>query len=62
MSAHLGTRHHEIVVSRADIARAFPETCRLAERPILRTAPAPMYLLSRLVLGSDPEEPENDQA
>ncbi|MCA9675683.1 MAG: asparagine synthase (glutamine-hydrolyzing) [Kofleriaceae bacterium] len=49
MSAHLGTRHHEIVVSRADIARAFPETCRLAERPILRTAPAPMYLLSRLV-------------
>ncbi len=49
MSAHIGSQHHEIVVSRADIANAFPETCRLAERPILRTAPAPMFLLSRLV-------------
>jgi asparagine synthase (glutamine-hydrolysing) len=49
MSAHLGTTHHEIVVSRADIANALPDTCRHAERPILRTAPAPMFLLSRLV-------------
>jgi len=49
MSAHLGSEHHEIVVSRADIAAAFPETCLHAERPILRTAPAPMFLLSKLV-------------
>jgi asparagine synthase (glutamine-hydrolysing) len=49
MSAHLGSRHHEVVVSRADIARAFPDACLHAERPILRTAPAPMLLLSRLV-------------
>jgi asparagine synthase (glutamine-hydrolysing) len=49
MSEYLGSVHHEIVVSRADIANAFPDTCFHAERPILRTAPAPMLLLSRLV-------------
>ena len=49
MSEYLGSRHHEVVVSRADIAAAFPETVLHAERPILRTAPAPMMLLSRLV-------------
>jgi len=47
--ARLGTEHHEIVVSRADIANVFPDVIRHAERPILRTAPAPMFLLSRLV-------------
>lgn len=31
------------------IAEVFPETVRHAERPILRTAPAPMHVLSRLV-------------
>lgn len=49
MSRHLGTTHHEVVVSRADIARVFPKVIWHAERPILRTAPAPMYLLSGLV-------------
>src|SRR5688572_23475227 len=49
MSRHLGTTHHEVVVSRADIARVFPTVIWHAERPILRTAPAPMYLLSKLV-------------
>jgi asparagine synthase (glutamine-hydrolysing) len=49
MSEFIGSRHHEVVVSRGDIARAFPETCFHAERPILRTAPAPMFLLSKLV-------------
>ncbi|MBP6631932.1 MAG: asparagine synthase (glutamine-hydrolyzing) [Kofleriaceae bacterium] len=49
MSDRLGSQHHEVVVERADIAAAFPDVCYHAERPILRTAPAPMYLLSRLV-------------
>jgi asparagine synthase (glutamine-hydrolysing) len=49
MSQHLGTTHHEVVVSRGDIARVFPTVVWHAERPILRTAPAPMYLLSKLV-------------
>ena len=49
MARHLGTDHHEVLVSRADIARVFPDVVMHAERPILRTAPAPLYLLSRLV-------------
>lgn len=49
MVARLESDHAEILVSRADIAAAFPEVIRHTERPILRTAPAPLFLLSRLV-------------
>jgi asparagine synthase (glutamine-hydrolysing) len=49
MAETLGAEHHEVVVSRRDIAAIFPTVCTHAERPLLRTAPAPMYLLSRLV-------------
>ncbi len=49
MAAHLGSEHHEVRVSRGDIARVFPSVVAHAERPILRTAPAPMFLLSELV-------------
>ncbi|MDB4956839.1 MAG: hypothetical protein JWO36_4408 [Myxococcales bacterium] len=45
----LGSEHHEVVVSRADIANVFPDAIWHIERPILRTAPAPLLLLSRLV-------------
>jgi len=45
----LGSEHHEVVVSRRDIADAFPAVVAHAERPILRTAPAPLFLLSGLV-------------
>jgi asparagine synthase (glutamine-hydrolysing) len=45
----LHAEHHEVVVTRADIAEALPGVVWHAERPILRTAPAPLYLLSRLV-------------
>jgi asparagine synthase (glutamine-hydrolysing) len=49
MAQCLGSEHHEVVVSRSDIARVFPDVIAHAERPILRTAPAPLFLLSRLV-------------
>jgi asparagine synthase (glutamine-hydrolysing) len=49
MVEYLGSDHHEVMVSRADIARAFPDVIRHTERPILRTAPAPLFLLSKLV-------------
>ncbi len=49
MVQRLGSQHHEIVVSRDDIARVFPDVIRHTERPVLRTAPAPLYLLSKLV-------------
>jgi asparagine synthase (glutamine-hydrolysing) len=49
MVGYLGSDHHEVVVSRGDIARVFPDVIYHTERTILRTAPAPLYLLSRLV-------------
>ncbi len=49
MAAELGSEHAEVMVEREDIARVFPEVIFHAERPILRTAPAPLFLLSRLV-------------
>lgn len=49
MVARLGTDHRELVVSRRDIASVFPDVVLHAERPLLRSAPAPLFLLSRLV-------------
>ena len=49
MVRRLGSRHRELVARARDIAVAFPDVIRHAERPVLRTAPAPLYLLSRLV-------------
>ena len=49
MAERLGTEHHEVLVTHQDIARIFPEVVRHTERPILRTAPAPLKLLSQLV-------------
>jgi asparagine synthase (glutamine-hydrolysing) len=49
MARRLGSEHREVVVSGGDIARVFPDVVAHAERPMLRTAPAPLYLLSRLV-------------
>jgi asparagine synthase (glutamine-hydrolysing) len=49
MVARLGSVHQDVVVSRKDIAEAFPAVIGHTERPILRTAPAPLYFLSALV-------------
>lgn len=45
----LGTQHSAIECDFAAIAASFPDVVRHTERPILRTAPAPLYLLSGLV-------------
>ncbi|MFE6510066.1 asparagine synthase (glutamine-hydrolyzing) [Nocardioides sp. NPDC057767] len=49
MAKQLGTVHRDVVVSERDIADVFPDVVRHAESPLLRTGPAPMFLLSRLV-------------
>jgi asparagine synthase (glutamine-hydrolysing) len=49
MAEHLDVAHAEIVATPRGIADAFPEVIRHAESPILRSSPAPMYLLSGLV-------------
>jgi asparagine synthase (glutamine-hydrolysing) len=49
VAARLESDHREIVASREAIAAVFPEVVAHAERPLLRTAAAPLFLLSRLV-------------
>ncbi|TIM38192.1 asparagine synthase (glutamine-hydrolyzing) [Mesorhizobium sp.] len=49
MASALGARHRTVACQAGDIAGVFPEVIRFAERPIIRTAPAPLYQLSGLV-------------
>lgn len=49
MAKALGTEHHEVRCSYSDISSNFPDIIWHTEKPVLRTAPAPLYLLSRLV-------------
>lgn len=48
-SSFLGTSHSAIRCAYDDIVRVFPDVVWHAEQPILRTAPAPLYLLANLV-------------
>jgi asparagine synthase (glutamine-hydrolysing) len=48
-SAFLQTQHTRVDCGYSDIARVFPDVVRHAEQPILRTAPAPLFLLAELV-------------
>ena len=48
----LGTEHHAMRCSLHDIGHSFPEVVWHTETPLLRTSPAPLYLLSRLVRDS----------
>jgi asparagine synthase (glutamine-hydrolysing) len=45
----LRTEHHEVRITGEDIARVFPKVIWHAEKPVLRSAPAPLFLLSSLV-------------
>jgi asparagine synthase (glutamine-hydrolysing) len=49
MARHLGTDHHVVRATHADIGRVFPDVIWHTEAPLIRTAPAPMFLLSELV-------------
>ncbi len=49
MAEILGTEHVSIECTGKDIAEVFPEVVWHAEAPLLRTAPAPMFILSQLV-------------
>ena len=43
----LHTEHHVVHIGATEIAEVFPDVVWHAETPLLRTAPAPMYLLAR---------------
>ena len=49
MISRLGTHHSTVTVSPESIGQVFPTVVWHTERPILRSAPAPLYLLSKLV-------------
>jgi asparagine synthase (glutamine-hydrolysing) len=53
MARHLGTNHHQVKCSWRDIANNFPNVIWHTERPVLRTAPTPLYMLSGLVRQND---------
>ena len=45
----LGTEHQELLIGNRDIREALPQVVLHCEKPLLRSAPVPMFLLSRLV-------------
>jgi asparagine synthase (glutamine-hydrolysing) len=45
----LDTEHQDVRCTKNQIAEVFPDVVWHTEKPVLRTAPAPLYLLSRLV-------------
>lgn len=49
MAAALGTQHHTIECDERDIGRVFRDVIWHCETPVLRTGPAPMFLLAQLV-------------
>lgn len=49
MAGALGTDHRAVACGEGDIASVFPDVIRFTERPIIRTAPAPLFKLSGLV-------------
>lgn len=49
MAQYLSTNHQVAYVTHADIGRVFPEVIWHTEMPILRTSPAPLFMLSQLV-------------
>ncbi|HYU89605.1 MAG TPA: asparagine synthase (glutamine-hydrolyzing) [Gemmatimonadales bacterium] len=49
VAADVRSRHAVQRIGRGDIARVFPDVVRHTETPLVRTAPAPLYLLSRVV-------------
>jgi asparagine synthase (glutamine-hydrolysing) len=49
MAKLLGTTHQVVRATYGDIGRVFPEVVWHTEVPIMRTAPAPMFMLSKLV-------------
>jgi len=53
MVNYLGFDHSELFIKNTDIAKHLKSMLWFTEKPLLRTAPIPLYLLSRLVHESD---------
>ena len=49
MVRYINSEHHSVNISYDKVDNAFPEAVYHFERPVFRTAPVPLYLLSQLV-------------
>jgi asparagine synthase (glutamine-hydrolysing) len=49
MVRYLNADHHELMALNRSIYKTFPDVVWFSEKPLLRTAPVPLYLLSALV-------------
>lgn len=49
MARALDTDHHVVLCTEDEIGRRFPEVVAHAERPLVRTGPTPLHMLSELV-------------
>jgi len=49
VASALDTAHSELCVSDAEIGRSIPQVIQFAEQPLVRSAPAPLLALSRMV-------------
>ena len=52
VSRYIGTQHRAIACGGEEIGRVFPDVGWHTEKPLLRTAPAPLYLLAQHVKNS----------
>jgi asparagine synthase (glutamine-hydrolysing) len=50
MVRYLGCEHHDIVADHRTIGEAFKDVIWHCEKPLLRTAPVPLFILSKLVV------------
>lgn len=48
VASRIGSRHAVAHIGEGEIARIFPDVIRHTESPLVRTGPAPMFLLARL--------------
>jgi asparagine synthase (glutamine-hydrolysing) len=48
VSAHIGSRHHEIVISQNDFVDFLPDMVRFSDEPLADLAAVPLYYVSRL--------------
>ena len=53
MVKHINSEHYSVNINYEKIDRAFPEAVYHFERPVFRTAPVPLYLLSEIVRAND---------
>jgi asparagine synthase (glutamine-hydrolysing) len=49
MATALDTEHYSALCTEAEICRQFPDVVAHAERPLVRTGPAPLYMLAEFV-------------